>query len=569
LHSQELVVIAGDNLLPGLFEIMCEVSTENIEAEAANEESIVMYATMAVASIYQAAPAKIFYNFIEPTFLARIKTDTLGALLLLHCLTTEMGHKETFDFIKASFGAVLQCCEQPDVREIALYVLAMIFKSYKDMFATVDPTFPADAIVQPVVDLLVVDVDTPVLVLERFAVVIYYLVQIRADDNFRSPMPGPFHTLVDFLRMLMSRPIETKEEMTMFETACEALNQLILHGCRERQCDDLRELFRVTLDELEASHASVEADYVRFSVQAHLSSNLASLALRIGENLEDDELHQAIEYLFGLLEHRDFLMYEEAVLALRSLYIPLYKSFTREEVDRMMLIVQDALSSECPGVINSASLLLGDLFRFGGPDFIDQFEDCFALADSLLREHEDVREIHPFVVRAVAEMFEGIPCEHFHMLASHEQHLFELMKMVRGVSIDPGRHSDVQYANALFECLAQLYRVFAKLFYPQLTGITARTALPDQQDQLVQERAYLSEMAEFAKAVAIIKKPSEFLLSQFVDMAAQFAEKCSIKNNTVLNRTVVHRVLDMTQETDTTMPLKRKGKRTQILLKNR
>jgi hypothetical protein len=351
--------------------------------------------------------------------------------------------------------------------------------------------------VESVIGLLVIDIDTPVLVLQRFALVIYYLVQIWTGQSFRSPIPDRFHIFVDFLWTLTSRPIEGQEDMTVFEAACEALNQLILYGCTGRQSDDLQELFRATLSELEESRTSVVPDCVRFGIQAHLSSNLTSLALRIGMNLEDDELHQAIEYLFRLLEQGDFLMYEEAVLALASLHIQLYQSFTHDEVDRMMLIVREALSSECPGVISSASILLGDLFHFGGGDLIDQFDDCFALADSLLREHEDMREIHPFVVRALAEMFAGIPGEHVHILVGHESHLFELMKMVRNVPINSGSHSDVEYANALFESLAQLYRVFAKLFCPQLTGRSARTVLPEHEELFVQERAYLSEMVEF------------------------------------------------------------------------
>jgi hypothetical protein len=445
----------------------------------------------------------------------------------------------------------------------------MIFKSYKDMFAPLNASFPADAIVQSVIDLLVIDVDTPVLVLERFALVISCLIQIWADRHYCSPIPNRFHTFVDFLRELMSRPIETAEDMSMFDTACDALNQLILHGCEQGQIADLQELFRTTLSELEASHTLVEADHIRFSIQARLSSTLMSLALRIGLKLQDDELHQAVEYLFGLLEQRDSLIYEEALPTLTSLYISLNKHFTRDEVDHMMLIVHDALGSECPGVISSASVLLGDLFHFSGADLIDKFDDCWVLAGSLLREHEDMREIHPFVIRALAEMFEGIVDAGVDRLVSYAPDLFELMKMVRGVPIDPESHSDVQYADTLFGFLAQLYRVFAKLFCPELSGITGRGVSPRHEQLLVQERVYLSEMAEFAKAVAVIKNPSDMLLSHFLEMAIQFAQKCSIRNNAVLNRQAVHIVLEMTQRTDKQMHLKQRGQSAQIFLRKR
>jgi hypothetical protein len=134
-------------------------------------------------------------------------------------------------------------------------------------------------------------------------------------------------------------------------------------------------------------------------------------------------------------------------------------------------------------------------------------------------------------------MFEGVMRhpDHAELVATYEVDVFALMKMARAVPINVCDDADVQYANLLFENLAQLYKVFAKLFYPRGNG----------QSVLALEKEYLLEMANFGARIVKLKSVSEHLLTQFVAMALQFAGYCSRKNSIVLNRVAVHRVLEL------------------------
>jgi hypothetical protein len=136
-------------------------------------------------------------------------------------------------------------------------------------------------------------------------------------------------------------------------------------------------------------------------------------------------------------------------------------------------------------------------------------------------------------------MFEGVMRhqDRVELVAEYEADVFALMKMVTAVPINLDDDDDVAYANLLFEHLAQLYRVFAKLFYPRGT----------QDEVLAREKECLLEMANLSARIAKIKRVSEYLLTQFVGMAKQFASYCTKKNNHVLNRNVVHRVLRLAE----------------------
>jgi hypothetical protein len=148
--------------------------------------------------------------------------------------------------------------------------------------------------------------------------------------------------------------------------------------------------------------------------------------------------------------------------------------------------------------------------------------------------------------------------------------------MVRQAPIDQMNPSDLEYANLLFEYLAQLYRVFAKLFYPKAN----QGASQEQYKQFIaHEKELLREMTLFARVLETLDKSvtetgedwklSECLISQFADMAWQYGQHCTRKNNVILNRAEVHCVLGIGQRPDWKAQLKKKCREVAVFLKSR
>jgi hypothetical protein len=548
--SHKLVVTAGEPLLPMLFQIMCDVEADDTDVEDCEEQSPSMFATMAVAAFYEAAPADVFETFIEPTFRRATESNSWpvqhAALLLLYCVSHGPGHPELHGFVRDVLPLVFDACkrvEVPRIRETALFVLAMIIDAFKSIIKNEELPVPPSEFVRRVLDLLKLDGDPHPNILHRYTTILCYLAGVwpKLDPvqvNFRSPLPQFFEPIVNILKGIMSRPIRNEKDLQLYQSASESLNQVIRDGTTSKQTSLLKSLFAQTMMDLENARHDIEADNVCFAVQANLCSNLTWLTLQLGSSgFNDDELHGAIKFLFGVLGQRDTLIYEEALMAVSSLYIHLHDRFVHGELVMSIAFVKEALASGCPGVINSASLLLGDLFHFDGRSFLAEFHELFMAEATLLREHEEMQVTHPFCVKAIAEMLEGVVRhpDHVELVAEYEADVLALMKMVRAVPINAGDEADMQYANNLFENLAHLYRVFAKLFYPREQG----------QKALALEKEYLLEMATFSARIVKITPVSEPLLTQFVAMAEQFANYCTKKNNVVLNRASVHRVLDL------------------------
>jgi hypothetical protein len=87
-----------------------------------------------------------------------------------------------------------------------------------------------------------------------------------------------------------------------------------------------------------------------------------------------------------------------------------------------------------------------------------------------------------------------------------------------------------------------LYKVFARLYWP-------RPSIDKQgeRERIQLERKYVMEMSLLAEAVVRVGKVDEFTILEFAEMAGEFGERCSRQNNVILNRGMVHRLLDMGQ----------------------
>jgi hypothetical protein len=459
----------------------------------------------------------------------------------------------------------------PHLRKTALFVLGNILNEYPLVISS--PRFCANArlAVEQIISLIRFEESTHSGILRYFGFIVSVLGNAwrTSTDASRAAPPELFPTLFGLMKQMMQRPLVSEDAMRAYADNCEAINDLIMYGGdlmavmddHHTHADLLRTIFSNTVDDLERTRWVVQPDHIGYFVQARLCSNLTSLAFRLGLEIPEQEVHRAVDLIFTLLGPRDILIYEEGLMTLAVLCTPLHASFCREDISMMLELVQAGLESESPGVINSASILLSSLFHFNGADLADRFLLFLDTEEELLRGHAEMRVIHPFVVRALAEMFEGVGHseDNREMLAPLGERLFALMQMVRSVPIDVARVDDIEYGNALFESLAKLYRVFARLYYPIL-GSTMGAP------EYAREKEVLNEMAAFASAVLRLRPVNEDVLLEFIVMIRAFGERSTRKNLLVLNAIPVHRVLELAQETHQTSRLRRLGEDARLFI---
>jgi hypothetical protein len=230
----------------------------------------------------------------------------------------------------------------------------------------------------------------------------------------------------------------------------------------------------------------------------------------------------------------------------------------------MLDIVRVALGNGVAGVISAASVLLGTIILFSGSGVSDCLDEFLSLEVELLKSCEGMRMIHPHVVNVIAIMFDSAG----ESANGYEQELFGLMQMVRQAEFNIEDLADVQYANDLFKNVCRLYRVFAKWFYPKMDRVGAA----ERPKVLDWEEKCIWEMLALASRLGILGEAghlAEFVIREFADMARQFAEHCSRRNNVVLNHASVHRVLAFGQQIDQRFQLREKCKLTVKYLETR
>jgi hypothetical protein len=556
-RPEKLAARAAPAVIPVLFDIMARVDPADTAIENPDEQTCATHAAVAVQAFFNAMPRVVFDNWLRPTFERCIASDdwTLrhAAVLLLNCMCPldDGMPVQAFDdgvvFIGQQMPQVLAAClcqSVPRLVETALYVLAEILHNYPVVITRhrfcLDPALA----IRQIMELFVLGDNTHPVIISRYCLVLYFLVGAWVEDRnmTKSPLPQFYGSFMSFLRQIMGRCQGIAELMELYSDAAETLNRVI-HVAMDSSAtvDEMRALFAQTLDDLEATRHGPEMDGVRFIMQALLCSNLSFLAMSLRHMNRDNDVHRAIFLLLELLRLPHQLLYEEALFSLTGLYRAASHVFEGDDILTILSIIQFALTSESPGVIIAASGLLGELFKSAGPALVDHFMTFLDLEEELLRSHEPMRDIHASIVKAITEMLEGLDTDeqYLSVLSPLKRRIFALMQLLRGVALDVTKKEDLTYANELFESLIQLYRIFAKLYYPDTKTITSHEAF-------AQERAILVEMSALATALKRLNnKIHENVLLEFILMVQIYATFCSRKNNIILNRSSVHDVLKL------------------------
>ena len=102
----------------------------------------------------------------------------------------------------------------------------------------------------------------------------------------------------------------------------------------------------------------------------------------------------------NFLSNKNVYIYEEGS------YIELFNQNTYNSlIDNFIYI---GLTSMNPGVINAACLLIRNLYFYQIqkiPELIGTMPDIFNVLQSILLEKKDMKEVHLFILRTIADIF--------------------------------------------------------------------------------------------------------------------------------------------------------------------
>lgn len=147
-----------------------------------------------------------------------------------------------------------------------------------------------------------------------------------------------------------------------------------------------------------------------------------------------------------------------------------------------------------------------------------------------------MRDSHPFILKALACMFNCLQ-PHDVRLLEFEDPLLDLLTKIFNVSneLDITSKTDIDYGNMFYIYLTEAFCGYAKLFY-------TNTDLEKERQQLF----LLDRLATYI--FKLFPKINDKLYIAFARTARMFSENCSRRNNVILNRHSIHRILKLGYE---------------------
>jgi hypothetical protein len=535
-------------LLPRFFECVLDVRPEDTAPELGHD----MPAWYAISLFLTAMPNEVFPMFIKPTFEAQISSTRWqarhAALSLLSLWSWPLRPAdEACAFISTHIQDVLDACRTatiPRLQTTSLWVLEGILQQPPGVLINRALCSDPSQLVQEILDLVRHADGTPDAILELDCRIIGALPHaLSGDDSWEYVIQEVFPDLLSALQHIAAHAPSPRVH-------CAALDGLsaVLQFTPPSGNSSMLALLVEALDALANAAAPV---------RAALCYYVTGLVRHLDKLVPAAEISRTIALLLDVINCPDAIEYAlEALLAAVSIHPA---AFQIEQIRRFLEIAITALHSNVVGVIQVGAMSITGIFLTRGADVANRFSECLAAADEFLRAdlNSGMSPAHPMVLNAITIL---ITCTPEAATPEVEKTLWALMTMCRRVSIHNDSPTAVAYGNDLFTSLARVYCVYAQQFYPHLNpGATDK--------QYAREREILFEMSMFTEAIMQVRELENSLLEEFIHMAREFARNCTRRNNTMLNRARVHKMLDLAIKKRSV--LGEKARKAQLYLKSK
>lgn len=349
----------------------------------------------------------------------------------------------------------------------------------------------------------------------------------------------------------------------LIESSSDALNVIISISTPDL-LDKLGELYKKILDFLDQSLTNYLQQKIYFIVQSSLCSNINSILLKLKKINRQNCLDiikayskRTLHLLYEVLSNENSYLDNEVIYAISALinatiypqqkfYIDLFDEITFNRL--VNDFIYNGLISLNSGVIESTCMLIGNLYYFllpKIPDLLIIVNSFFSLLSKIIIDHKEMKESHPFVLKAIADIFNSLN-PHDEELAEFEDPLLELIEMELDVStkLDITNDSDVSYGNDHYIYLTEALCSYAKIYH--------------NPNNVEKERQLFFIFDRLATYIyKLYPRISDKLYVTFAKTKRMLNENCSIRNESILNRHSIHRIFKLGYENANTLETKR------------
>lgn len=578
--------IAIPTLIPILIHFMESINENDTAVEDVQKKpEPSMFATVTIGALYKILPRIIFDRLkdkIEEDLASEKWTIVHAGILMIYSIAEEPTNDIVGQFIAHHFEKLLESTKPdqfPRLRETALFVIGLTIKNYpqiitqageytdmriNQLIESIEPTLRLDEQQQSNISY-----DNRQIFI-RYASIIYHLSAAWKNNQYDSHISQFFDKLYEIIGILFNFGIMNSDQM-LLQNSSEALNQLIFNST-SNLLNKLEWLYQRTLNMLVKSKGVYCAQEIRFLIQSSFCSNISTLLLKLrrlkgGFDVISKYTQQTITILYDILSNRNTYIYEEALMAISALisatnqtdnYIEVFDPNSFHQL--LSEFVKSGLTSLNSGVINATCLLIGNLFYFLSkriPDLNQYIPVLFSTLTDIIMNNKDMRDAHPFILKAIADIFKHAD-PNIIKTDDLEIPLRELLTSIYGISVDLeiSEKNDVEYGNLFYQYLTDAFCGYARVFYnpsdPQI-----------ERNQLF----LLDKLATYI--FKLNPKIKDNLYKSFMEAAREFANNCSRKNNVILNRHSVHRILKLGYENVKQPDLRKKLKEASDYLKSK
>ena len=584
-----LIESALPTLLPLFIGYMRSIDENDTDVENIDEKpEPSMYATVAISEIYKIFPIEIF-NMLKDNIEECINmdkwTDVHAAIQMIYSISDQPTNDCVGQFIGQNFEKLIELSapnQVPRMRETVLFLIGLAIMNYPQIISQAGEY--ADrritAILTTFESTLNLDQESiknlsygNTQIFVRYTSIIYHLSSAWKNNIYESHLSSFFDKLYEIDGILFNYGILSESKL-LIQNSSEALNQLIFNSTPD--CVSKFDfIYANKLEQITKTKELTCKEEIRDLAQSSFISHLSTLLLKLRRNSRSGidiigkYAYQTLECLFEILDtNKSSCVYEEGLMAISAIvsatcskdnYIEVFNPDTFNKL--VTVYVQAGLSSVNEGVINATCLLVGNLFYFLStkiPDLNQFIPAIFStMAKTLLDNKNQKRDCHPFLFKAISDMFNSVD-QAVLQVYNLEEPLRELLTSYYDVSttLDILKTTDVEYGNLLYQYLTDAFGSYAKVFYNTTDAQIERNQL-----------FLLDKLANYI--YKLNPKIDDNLYMSFGNTARQFASNCSRRNNVILNRHSIHRILKLGVDNCKTCELKRKLKETIEYLKSK
>lgn len=559
-----LTAIAAPSLMPFFVSFMekideNDVSVDNVEMN----RDLSMYSYDALSTMYRVAPDVVF-NCLKEKIVEDLSIDKWtynhAGIQMIYSICDKPILDHVGMFISQKFDLLLKAIEPenpPRLRETSLFVIAIVFKNYPEVLRKVDEK-EADMrithLIASIESTLVRDsqgagnisYDNRQIYIQ-ISRIIRNLASVWSNNTMESQIGKFFDDFYRFIGVFFNLGITHNDQMLINESSL-ALDSIIINS-PPYVLNKIDWLYSKTLEMLIKSNSLLYSNEIKFVIQSCLCSNITKILTKLRKNPSKGKeivvkyTEQTLSILYDFLSNKNTLIYEEGLRAISALISATnikdisIEIFTPDSFERLINeFIQQALLSQNENVINAACILISNLFLTLSnkiPILNNYIPVIFDTLSKLIMNHKEMRNTHSYILSAIAKMFNNSELRDdsiYQLELPYRQLLLNICNTSSELCLN--NEDDVEYGNSFYRFLTEAFGGYAKVFYNSSNADI--------------EREQLLMLNNLAKAILVMNpKISIEVLEAFVKTARQFADNCTTKNNSVLNKNVIHKLIDL------------------------